>query len=154
MYINDQSITAGNKSIATFLGYEYVPNNSSNRGNPTYQDGTLMLHGFWRRKYTSLTDLVFTSKDGLPLTIYTPKLLYHNSWDDLMRIVVRLENLSDYVVEVTMDKVHVELRATHEDEDRSFHISVQYKKNDFFERRKTLWYCVANFCEHYNKQFN
>lgn len=150
MFIDNFKISEGNKIIADFVGYEYIPSNAPNREPLVLSSGYVINHGYWRRKVRGLDGLMKSSADGFKLTLHRPKLDFHEDWHFMISVVAYIERMEGYTNSFIISKTHVEMSAVPKDNERdAFNLKLHYTRNKADDRLYTLWCAVVSFCQYY-----
>jgi hypothetical protein len=109
----------GNKLIAEFDGYVYFPNDTLNS-----------IKGVYRKE------------DRMPMLANHFK--YHSSWDWLMPVVEKIEDLGNYGVEIHLKSCNI-FEASIDQSDLCI-------EGHFETKKESIWQAVVQFIQWYNNQ--
>lgn len=140
------TITEGNKLIADFMGYEYIPFNSPEHNHPTGYS-----NGYWIKKKGEKFNIFYSNKsDYFPMA----KLPYSNSWPHIMKVIERIESLPIHT-NVTLwgqsEGCSIEAKASFYKECFSdCWVSIKAKSNKVSDKLIAVWKAVVEFVSWYN----
>ena len=125
-----EEILEGNRLIAEFLGYIYVPYTAGHFG------GT---HGWVLKNYK----LIDKQMPKLFLGRTTKDLLYHKSWDWLIPVYTRINK---YITERSTTDIKF---ATDTDQ---LHLNLWISIEDYSETPIALWKSIVEYIKWYNEE--
>jgi hypothetical protein len=135
-----EEILEGNRLIAEFLGYIYIPYTTGNSGK---------THGWVLKNYK----LIDRKTPKLFLGRTTKDLLYHKSWDWLMPVVEKIESTRDYYVKIYGNQAYVQCKVM---ADTTILTSQKYVAGSAYTEENTklsnTWSAIVEYIKFYNEK--
>lgn len=135
----------GNKLIAEFMGYEYIPFNSPDHTKPKG-----CKTGYWQKKKSE--GLLMPNSERYVLGA---KLSYDYCWNSMMQVIQKIEALP-YHAFVTIwhrkEGCSIEAKLSFYNEDlQDFWVNIESKSQSSYDKLTTVWTAAVRFIEWLNK---